>query len=194
MQALFQGSPLQNLFDEKLRLLKKDVQKHSLEGIQLNTLRQNTLKYNSIILLQLQLEKTKNFQVKGQRKIQMQNFTYDGMRYEIPFLGNSVLFNYLTPIVRNEIIPGIINGNTLSVDAIINGDISKTEVQEKISSDAKEIIDILQWYIDQANKESLSFNNKLEDELNKMIDDELTARAEKQSVLNKTNPFKSSGE
>lgn len=191
MQPLFQGSSLQSYFDSTLRILKSTVQKESLEGIELNTLKHNTLKYTTIHPLQLQLEKTKNSQVKGQkRSTAVRNFVYDGMRYEITFLGDSQLFIHNSPKSRDEIIPGIINGNTVSVDVIINGDISTSEVQEKISSDAQEVIGVLQWYIDEVNKEVEIFNNKLESELDQMIKEELSLRADKQSILNNTNPFK----
>ena len=191
MQPLFQGSTLESYFADTLRILKSRVQKSSLEGIALNTLRHDTFKYTKIIPLELQLEKTKNSQVKAERKITgVRNFNYDGMRYEITFLGDSQLFIHKSPKSRSEIIPGILNGNTISVDVIINGDISTTEVQEKIASDAKELIGILQWYIDEVNKEVEIFNNNLESELDQIIKDELFLRANKQSILDNTNPFK----
>lgn len=191
MQPLFQGSTLESYFVDTLRTLKSRVQKSCLEGTALNTLRHDTFKYTKIIPLQLQLEKTKNSQVKAERKITgVRNFNYDGMRYEITFLGDSQLFIHKSPKIRSEIIPGILNGNTISVDVIINGDISITEVQEKISSDAKELIGILQWYVDEVNNKVEIFNNNLESELDKIIKEELSLRANKQSILDNTNPFK----
>jgi hypothetical protein len=193
MQPLFQGSSLKSYFDSTLRILKSTVQKNSLEGIALKTLRHNAIQHTTIIPLQLQLGMTKNSQVKGQRKVSaIHNLEYDGMRYEIPFLGDSQLFIHNSPKSRNEIILGILKGNTISVDIIIHGDISTTEVQEKISSDAQELIGILQWYIDEVNNEVENFNNKIESELDQMIKDELSSRADKQSILNNTNPFKES--
>lgn len=190
MQQLFQGSSLQSFFDDKLRALKTSVQKNSLEGIELNTLKHNTLKYTTIHPLELQLEKTKNSHVKGQKRITaVRNFDYDGMRYELTFLGDSQLFIHNSPKSRNENITAIINGNTISVDVIINGDISTAEVQDKINSDAKELIGLLQWYIDEVNKEVEIFNNKLESELDKMIENELSTRSDKQNILKNTNPF-----
>jgi hypothetical protein len=195
MQPLFKGSSLQSYFDDKLRSIKTSVQKSSLEATEINTLKHSVLKYISITPLKLQLEKTKNSQVRGERRITgVPRIEYDGIRYEITFLGNSDLLTHNSPKSRNEVIPAIINGNTLSIDVIINGDISTTEVQEKISSDAQEIIEIIQWYIDEVNKEVELFNNKLESELDQMIENERSVRANKQSILDNTNPFKKSSQ